>query len=516
MLRAHDSIGFSLLVAAAFATVPSLWKRLGFYDEGLLLANAQMMLNGAVPYRDFYTNYPPGMFLIIGAIWKVLGTHVVLIRILGLFFHLMIAGLVGRLAGRISGRSFVPFAAGVALAFMIALGAVPYAYLGAVALALLFVELLTSAVTGSAQPARLVAAGLALGAVAAFRHDVFVLLCCGYGLLALGMAMGRKVAFDAGVFKGSAWFGLGVLVPLALVWIPTLARAGFRQVVADLFLDQVRFMLPARVLPFPKLIPDSAVEATAGAVVLLFLGPALTLVAWLTTREPARRLCVLLVGIVALSVLPQSCGRSDHIHVVYGISPGIILLGALIDRRLRARSLRWAWVSWVPTLWLLLLVAPSLKAIARLPDAKRARAIWPAVPIGHYDARRSVLDFVAGHTSPGDPIFVGARDHRRVLWNEMALYFLANRPGAVRRMQFDPNMVTRAEFQAEMIADLEAERPKVVVLSSRALYCDEPNRSREWGASLLDEYLATHYTVAKEVEAYRLLVPRSGQAAHSN
>jgi hypothetical protein len=64
-------------------------------------------LLGAAPYRDFSSNYPPGVFVLLAAVWKVIGVHAVVERWLALSFHLGIALLAGHLAGRIAGRRFV-------------------------------------------------------------------------------------------------------------------------------------------------------------------------------------------------------------------------------------------------------------------------------------------------------------------------------------------------------------------------------------------------------------------------
>ena len=52
--RALDIIGFVLLVTATFATLSHLWDNLGYYDEGLLLTDAQLILRGAAPHRRSY------------------------------------------------------------------------------------------------------------------------------------------------------------------------------------------------------------------------------------------------------------------------------------------------------------------------------------------------------------------------------------------------------------------------------------------------------------------------------
>lgn len=49
---------------------------------------------------------------------------------------------------------------------------------------------------------------------------------------------------------------------------------------------------------------------------------------------------------------------------------------------------------------------------------------------------------------------MGLSDHRRIYVGEMDLYYLADRPGATRVMQFDPNMVNREDVQRQMAAEI--------------------------------------------------------------
>ena len=127
------------------------------------------------------------------------------------------------------------------------------------------------------------------------------------------------------------------------------------------------------------------------------------------------------------------------------------------------------------------------------------------MPAVQLESRRDVLAFVATHTRPGEPIFVGNNQHRRATFNDLTLYYLAQRPGATRYLQFDPGQVTRVEVQREMIAQLEARRPTVAVLLEGG-YSPEPNKSIHPGSSLLDEYVASHYEIADSSGVYRMML----------
>jgi hypothetical protein len=109
--------------------------------------------------------------------------------------------------------------------------------------------------------------------------------------------------------------------------------------------------------------------------------------------------------------------------------------------------------------------------------------------------RAPVLAVIAANTKPGEGIFVGNDQHQMVTWNDVSLYYLADRPGITRYLQFDPGIVTRTDVQRQMIADLERRRPRIAVLVKGG-YRLEPNRSAEPGSGLLDEYLRRNYPQA--------------------
>jgi hypothetical protein len=491
------------LAIAMLATVAHLWDPIGIYDEGVLLTDAQLMLRGAVPFRDFYTNYPPGIFLLIVALFKLFGMHAVLLRFVGMVIHVLIAALVGRLAGRLAERPFLPLPAGIALAYLLTLNLVPYAYLVSVCLALAFVDFGLASIARP-RPWSFFVAGLIFGSVAAFRHDLFIYLACGLGVVGLAEVLRRRVLTDAATVRSALRFAIGAALPLSAIWIPVFVRAGFRQIAADLYFDQV-LAVPARVLPFPRMLPDLFRDPYAGAVAILALGPVLLLWAWLTARSHQQRLGVLLLGAVALALVPQSVCRSDLAHVVFGIWPAIVLMGVLIERLASRAALRQGVLAAIPAFWLIILVAPLTSDTQVLARPFAPGSIWNRPPMVEPWSRSEVLGFISQNTAPGEPIYVGATDHRRVLISEMDLYFLADRPGAVRRMQFDPNLTTRPEVQTIMIAELESKRPKVAVLSSEC-YWDEPNHSRDFGSTLLDEYLSSHYREVKHTGHYRLML----------
>ena len=75
---------FLLLLVFIFSFVYlflSIRQPYGSYDEGLTLYGAKLVSTGSVPYRDFWTLYPPGQFLNIALLFKMFGISAFVERI---------------------------------------------------------------------------------------------------------------------------------------------------------------------------------------------------------------------------------------------------------------------------------------------------------------------------------------------------------------------------------------------------------------------------------------------------
>jgi hypothetical protein len=511
----------------------SLWVKLrepiGIYDEGILLTDAEMVLAGKVAYRDFYTNYPPGVFLMLAGLFKLFGSSILVERGAGLLGRVACGVLAGAVAGRLSGARFSAVAAGLVTLWLATIGTMAFAYVLAVPVALGAVLLFLRAREQGSRGAY-VWAGLVLGLVSWLRHDLFAVMAVVAGAGGVFVAVKQK-AWSAEARKDWGWVGwlvLGTALAVVPFWLPWLALAGPKQVMDDLYFDQVRYTMPGRVLPLPNLfalgdesglplpLPALLRSPLEGAVTLTLLGPVLALLALLWPgRDAGRgRLGAALMGVVSLAVLPQMMGRTDIWHAVYTVPPAALLVGVWVNRLSASGSRPWgrgavAVAAFLLVLWPArahLMPAPGPDA-PNFPGLARANELpCPIPPIA--ESRRAVLSFIQENSRPGEPIYVGVTDHRFIFVNEMELYFVADRIGATRYMQFDPNVINRLDVQEQMARELDAAGVRVVVLSGLVAGWDEPNDIRKQGADFLDRYLKENFEVVREVPPYVLMLRR--------
>lgn len=501
-----EPLGAVLFIVALASTWRAIHDGIGIYDEGILLTDAYLLMMGKVPYRDFYANYPPGSFGLLAFLFGVFGKSVFVERALGLVVHALMALGAGRLVGRIRGGMFSFACAGIVATWLAWLALAPYAWLMAMTVALWAANACLWAVE-RAKPKAYALAGFAVASVSWFRHDLFAYWAVFSALFGGAYVLWRwRWRSDSLPLRVAGWFSAGVAVGLVVFWPAVFIAGGFRQVLNDLYFDQVKYVLPGRTLPFPSFKQWSHLVA---AILLTFAGPVLGVLAAVAPRTSGvlRLLGVTLMTTLALAAAPQMMGRTDAHHAIYTVTPAIILgmVWAYGGTLGTGRGLADAWFRTVVIIAVLL--GPAIEHLNR-----EERKVWtPAFPSlphantvidGEAGARRQVLDYIAANTRPGEPIYVGLTSHRTVFISEMDMYFLAERPGSTRVMQFDPNVGNREDAQRAAIEQLERANTKIFILSARGSYSGEQNDSIKPGSGMMDEYLERNTQLVFQAGVY--------------
>ena len=94
-----------LLVLAGALSAVTILRGIGPHDEGLMLQAGSRIANGQWPYRDFWTNYPPGQPLVLAVLQLVFGPSLLAWRVLRVMTNAVIALLAFRLANKRAGQA---------------------------------------------------------------------------------------------------------------------------------------------------------------------------------------------------------------------------------------------------------------------------------------------------------------------------------------------------------------------------------------------------------------------------
>jgi hypothetical protein len=109
------------------------------------------------------------------------------------------------------------------------------------------------------------------------------------------------------------------------------------------------------------------------------------------------------------------------------------------------------------------------------------------------------IQYVRERTREGEPIFAGNRRHDLLFVNDIAFYFLADRPSATKYHELHPGLANTLPVQQAMIAEL-VDQQVTWVVTREWEKSREPNASAiSSGVHVLDEFIAAHYS---SVESY--------------
>lgn len=539
-----------LLVAtiSSLCLVPNGFLGLNLYDEGLVVYGAQRVLEGDVPYRDFWTLYAPGQFYVLALLFKLFGPSLIVERL----YSSMVCVLTSLCAYGLATRLVPPRWAWVsALLTVASLSTLSFSY--PVAPALLCTLVSCTLLVHFLEQGKciyLVGSGIATGATTLFRHDfgfysflaeTFIILC--FSWFAEERDAPTRRAGLQGALPNLGWFFGAVLAVLLPVAVVLFSSTPWRTVFSDLVEFPATVYPRVRALPVPALLPDPALFLEGGyppaRYLLNFLGrlalyfaPIVFLISFVALihrlvhqsrfrTEDWLRCLLLLIG---LAYLNHAKIRTDLPHVVSATVPATILFSSIIFGSLvgpaHARShyvrvfsascyAMLALSVCLPLLWrgqlLVTWLAPRADLVAlNLP---RARGIYVHRDLADAleDGIRCVQEIVPAQAD----IFVGKGRHDRMVGNDILLYFLAERRCPTRYHELHPGLADTREAQQEIIKALKVHDVRCVVIEDDEHAPLEPNGSSESsGVMDLDNYILENYAVTHDLGRYKILERR--------
>jgi len=210
--------------------------------------------------------------------------------------------------------------------------------------------------------------------------------------------------------------------------------------------------------------------------------------------------------------------RSDTIHTVQFFLPSVVLLPVLY----RAGSRRVNLLGYLcAAIAIVLAVAFSINPIAQYletrklpnnPDVQRSLKLTLPIAQGAVMSTEQLfaVQTIQGLTQPGEPVYVGLSNHSRVFANDVMFYFVMDRPSPTRYHELHPGLVNTVAVQQEMIADLERQHVRYLVLTNMFEGAREPNDTAiDSKVTLLDDYIKAHYQQAHILGSYRILKLKS-------
>jgi hypothetical protein len=507
----------------ALAVLPGRWVGVDHFDEGFIATGAMLIRSGAWPLRDFYSVYGPAQYAASAGLYTLLGEDIWVSRLADVATFGITGALVFTFVRRVESALPARLAA-LAFAAMVAVARPSANYAALTALPILIVAaLLFGDWIDSRRLRALAAASLCVGVMATLRWDFGV-----YGLLALSAS--TALAVRSGIDRGAATramlvatlpaAGLGVAVYAFVLgthawqWFDETPRFLAREFAVWRNVD---FVGPAFDVMNDAVRHGQVRLARDGALWLTFaIAPFLLipLSAWRCARfarRPGARVdgklgIVLLLSLCGLCFLIQMRVRPSLTQGLPAFACALMLFPWITARARWARStlhsaslaalalLCWAGIGAQRQLW-------STSAFE--PAFERATAI--RVPTDPASAEYAALiAYLRTTTAPTEAIFSGVADTSRLLFNDTMIYFLAARRPATRFMEMEPGLSNTAAGQREIVAELEREHVRTIVLWRKT--SSEPNRTAvSNGVTTLDDYVQRNFALTRRFADYAVM-----------
>ena len=173
-------LGWGLLLAALFIaafvyTYPSTFALLNIYDEGIIVYGATRIMRGELPYRDFWTQYSPGQFYTLAALFTVFGKTILVERLWDVASRALLSVAIYLVASQLSSRITALFAWALSVIWLAYYGFFGYPIFQGLMFSFLSLYSVLRSLTSDQIPRRdLIAAGVFLGLTALFRHDMAI------------------------------------------------------------------------------------------------------------------------------------------------------------------------------------------------------------------------------------------------------------------------------------------------------------------------------------------------------
>jgi hypothetical protein len=505
------------------------------FDESIILTGAMRVAAGQIPHQDFYTNYGPGQFYTIAALFKLFGQSVLVERLYDLFLKALIVSLIYMIASSWCRSSIALCTTIVTLLWLFGFdqtagtAVVPVSLLNLVACMLIL-----PVFSRSLGAKRMLGAGAVAGIAALFRYDTGVALF-GVEVCIVAIAISLRTAGIANrvlSFLSALWpclLGFATVTLAALAYYRS--RAPLHPFVHDILIYPGKYYHRGRNLPFPPInlkgldnigvyLPVAIIAVSVYVVIASNLRSRDEHAAG-SANDTANQSWVgflIAFGLLAFVMYLKGFVRVSLAHMYLATLPSVLLVAVLYQHKSSfARPLRTS-IKVLATLSVLAACLCGLKEVwvlfrshksipehawrystGHLPELQ---ATWckiegPATrglcflpDNDHIQA----IEFLESHTQSGQRLFVGQPRHDIIFANDNFTYFATQRLPATKWSHFDPFLQNSYPIQEQMIAEFDASTPPYIVLDSEFDSIHEHNdSSKSTGVTALDDYIHSKY-----------------------
>jgi uncharacterized membrane protein len=532
----------AMFVAAIAYIRPSMFTYLNIYDEGVIVYGATRVMQGEMPYRDFWTPYSPGQFYTLAALFAAFGKTILVERWWDVASRALLSVSIYLVAAQLSSRITAMFVWALSVVWLAYYGFFGYPIFQGLAFSFLSLHCVLRSLMGDRLARKhLIFAGGFLGLTALFRHDMAIYVAIAESLVLFVFSASQRSSDNepchikepgllSRVFPVLAT-ALIVVAPVALFFLLT---TPINELAQQLFIFPLIEFPKVRDLPYPPLSGAAKdlpfyvpflIYGMAGLVASVRIGHMQTVRLELEqglrdakdwpeakiNQQRAQVWGVLLIILFGLLGFNQVHVRSDLIHTPHFFLAAMVLLPFIAQGFWQADK-AWSFIvsGFAIGIALLLTVEPLDWHKTMMEQREKSSSlISQSLPIAAgtlmSDEQRSLVQHLQKTVKPGEWVYLGLTQHDRVFANDVMLYFLLEARSPTRYHELHPGLINTLPVQQEMVADLMRNPPFTVVLTSIFEGAREPNdSSKSSGVKLLDDYIKAHYRMSLIIGNYRV------------
>lgn len=490
------------------------------FDEAISAYGAERILDGGIPYRDFWSFHVPGRFYALAAAFKIFGVSLKTTKLLAVFIISVTSCGLYLFISKVCSR-FVAL-----LAFLLSLASMKLhmVYNRPGQFAVLFVVLSWFPLLSYIRSGKcrwLVITGIITGIIGVFRIDFAVYNSISLSLLILLKKMNdsRKECWNLRlnkIVKDAIHLFFGLFLTSLPNFLFFFLSGGFSEF-KEYIMSGIE--LRNRYIPLPPLNFNTAIFYFPAAA-LLITGIRLL---FYNSKDKGRDITFwlsLYFLFLGTFLYYYALMRTDIPHLTPVLMPIIALIVLHYGKFIRKidksaynfKRLIWSVSLFVCFYFIFYSIKPyfgELRLISRQGD--KIRLTIPRA-YGFYDhsdlaqSQIAAIKYIQDKTNKNDKIFVGNLRYDRGVNNDVMFYFLSERDSATKYYQFEPGVITTRKVQQQIINDLIRENVVYIVLWTAAVGINEPNdSSKSSGIKDLDNFIHKYYKLEKRFDYYLIL-----------
>lgn len=313
---------------------------------------------------------------------------------------------------------------------------------------------------------------------------------------------------DSSLQRKIAYLFLPCCTVIALLFGPIVLLAGVTPLWDQTVVGVLTVLPGARRLPSPfSFSPTISLQEYFSFFVSLVIVAATLVRSWYTRKVAALETEDGIVSLLTFTscLIAQALMRFDMAHCLPLLMFSLLLLGITVGAELKKDPSKkaLAFVVYYLVAGIAYFTSGTLLSIPRLHSPFDCHSSIPLADCTFLQAdQQQALRYIRSHTSPHEPVYVGAVDHDKLVTSDVSFYFFADRPVPTFHSELHPGFSTTQSGQRRIIRDLEQHQVQWVVTFA-APHPQDPNLSSvDAGVYELDSYLEESFEEVARFDRY--------------